>query len=526
MKLAQLFSRQPVVLAAITVLGLAFALLKLNGTPADQALWAEDGLIFIKQARELGISSLWISYAGYFHLYPRLIAWLSSLFDLQATPFIFLLGWFVAYAWFIYSAAKSLLQYEKPVWVGLLVVLMVAQPHSGEVFFTLTNAQWFTGGALTIYVLTPTHNKPSVVEIGLLLIAALTGPFALLLLPVLLVRFFIYKDWSERKYVYIIIALAAFIQLSAILGSDRLTSGDVDKNIDHWLHAFFMFIGFGSTTTIAKLASVVFWLVTLYALAGKLNNNLDEDDDVTRGTLLLLLLGITLFWASGLWAEKARPHLLNPLANAARYFFIPYLLVFLTTGLVVLKRPILKYIVYGALSVLAVSSFSAMNASSFPMLNRYDLQFNAYVEFLKVKNDVAIPLNPQWAASSWSVHLADSSNDKAAEPILINAADIKILNDRVAVQMLFSVDGKCSDSRYLGVEIDMSRPDVGGKVQLFWSENERFSARQSLLRYYPSGDIVVQFALPRKNVRYLRFDPMEQQSPMNLNAVHLYCLAK
>ncbi|MGA2654651.1 MAG: hypothetical protein ABSF18_01560, partial [Gammaproteobacteria bacterium] len=37
-------------------------------------LWAEDGQVFLTQALQMGLNSLWEPYAGYLHLYPRLFA--------------------------------------------------------------------------------------------------------------------------------------------------------------------------------------------------------------------------------------------------------------------------------------------------------------------------------------------------------------------------------------------------------------------------------------------------------------------
>lgn len=74
--LLSVFSKRWISLAVIIAAGILFAFLKLNGNSVEQTLWAEDGTVFINQARELGVSSLWTTYAGYFHIYPRLVAWL------------------------------------------------------------------------------------------------------------------------------------------------------------------------------------------------------------------------------------------------------------------------------------------------------------------------------------------------------------------------------------------------------------------------------------------------------------------
>jgi len=232
---------------------------------------------------------------------------------------------------------------------------------------------------------------------------------------------------------------------------------------------------------------------------------------------------------AGLLASKANPHWLSPLGGGARYFFIPYLLIFFASGLAVLKLPKLKYLVYGALTVLSVTSFS--------VFQRSDLQFKAYVEFARIKSDIFIPIQPKREAfPSWSIHLSNRSeslNKKSADQISLGLEDANMLNiinskDGFSSlnkdpQLTFGIGERCSHTRYLGVEIHITRPE-GGWVQLFWSERGNFSEPDSLRRYYPAGDAVVQFALPRKNIKYLRFDPLEKRSQFYINAVNLYCL--
>lgn len=68
-------------MALLLFLGLAAALLELRFAapgPIAQYLWAEDGSIFINQAHTLGLAALWQPYAGYLHLYPRLVALLAN----------------------------------------------------------------------------------------------------------------------------------------------------------------------------------------------------------------------------------------------------------------------------------------------------------------------------------------------------------------------------------------------------------------------------------------------------------------
>jgi hypothetical protein len=281
----------------IITAGALFAAFKLNDLGIDQTLWAEDGTIFVNQARCLGISSLWVTYAGYFHLYPRLVAWFSSLFDLEFTPLIFLLGWFVAYVSLIYVAVSRTLYYKfNVVEAGILVILMLAQPHSGEVFFTLTNAQWFMGAALAIYLLIPVKNKVSIYEEMIILIAALTGPFALLLTPIMLMQIVVYRDWKNRKHVYILVGLGAVLQLIAILISHRLSDGGLDKNISHWLIAFLTFMSFGQTSVFLKAITMFFWVTLIYCFFLQRDRVMQHFDEPQRLVLFFFYLELCYFF--------------------------------------------------------------------------------------------------------------------------------------------------------------------------------------------------------------------------------------
>lgn len=526
------FSKRWISLVAIVAAGILFAFLKLNGTHIDQTLWAEDGTIFINQAREVGVSSLWLTYAGYFHLYPRLVALLSSFLDLQMSPFIFLSAWFLAYVSLIYIAANRALHYGfSPVGAGLLVILMLAQPHSGEVFFTLTNAQWLLGGALAIYLLAPIKDSSSIYEKGIIFIASLTGPFSLLLTPILLMHLVIYRDWRVRKNIYIIVWSGALIQFFAILLSSRSIGDGFDKDVSHWMTALFNFMCFGSASAIAQIASILFWVTTIYAFAINSDKRLNRNYDSIGVVLLSLLAGTVFFFGASLLTEKSNIYHLTPLGNGARYFFIPYLLVFFASGLIVLKQPVLKFLIYVSLTILAISSFSTA-------FQRNDLQFKAFVEFAKFKNNVLIPIQPQWEDFPlWHIRLPDyldRLNNRSVDAILLGLAEAKMLNITNSTeigfnslnddpQIIFNSEKKCIYNRYLGLEIHITRPEDGW-VKLFWSESENFSEQQSLRRYYPAGDATVQFALPRKNIKYLRFDPLEKRNQFYINTVHLYCL--
>jgi len=195
----------------------------------------------------------------------------------------------------------------------------------------------------------------------------------------------------------------------------------------------------------------------------------------------------------------------------------------------------LRYLVYGALTVLSISTFTVHQRSN--------LQFKAYSEFALRKSDVVIPIHPQWEEfPSWHIQLPRNSGDSSMKPIDAIALDIEgarkmnvvdIYKDstttfnsvNVDPMLIFDVVGKCNRANFIGVEIHIARVE-GGWVQIFWGESDAFSEDQSLHRYYPGGDQVVQFAMPAQNLKYLRFDPLDKRGKFSIHSVSLYCLGK
>lgn len=127
-------------LAYITSITIAALLIKSGGFDyfPGKYLWADDGNIFLTEAQYLGASSIFKPYGGYLHLYPRLIAYLSTSVDLVNRPIILLLGWLFAYFLMVYlfalSAKKCGLQWFS---TTALIFLVTLQPNDGEIFLIL-----------------------------------------------------------------------------------------------------------------------------------------------------------------------------------------------------------------------------------------------------------------------------------------------------------------------------------------------------------------------------------------------------
>ena len=178
---------------ALAACALVLALRKPHVLHTPQ-LYAEDGSIFLMQADLHGTSALVMPYMGYLHTLPRLIAWL--------TPKLFDPAWWPAFyngvsflIWLAVLARLFTSRFDLPgkPW---LAFALIAVPHSGEVFFNVTNLQWLTAFVLIqqVLILPPKTNAQRVGDLLILAMVTLTGPFGVAFLPL-----FIWRWWRDRR---------------------------------------------------------------------------------------------------------------------------------------------------------------------------------------------------------------------------------------------------------------------------------------------------------------------------------------
>ncbi len=509
----------------------------------SRSLWAEDGNVFIKQAVESGFSSLWIPYAGYLHVYPRIVAYVASFLSLHTIPYVFFSAWLLAFFLLISVVYKRLrsLGVSSIVILSTLIVIIL-QPTSGEVYFSLTNSQWFIGTALIIYVLAPKNRNDRkqnkryqsyIMRGGGVALASLTGPFSLLLIPGLFIKFLFEKGIKkESLYIYVIVAIGSIIQFLVFINSQRISSAGVDLNVLHWIEALKIFFTFGSENIIVNILSLIYWFVFFYVILNSIYKTPDKYKASNFMAYLLLYMAFILY-AAGLYASKHAPNLLNPLFNGSRYFFIPYTLLFVSTAMLYIKNIKLRILLMLSLAVICAKSFSP--------IYRADLQYHAYAAFSKVKNELNIPINPVWATHpGWYIRsIVDKPNIEPLFELIevdLSSLDVlsakKYLNKGVLVIKPTNNDSQinlpkvtqCKSSKYIGVEINLYR-EIEGWAQLFWGTNLGFSETRSIRRYYPKGNVTMSFAFEIESTPLiLRVDPAETMSLVNVNSINLYCL--
>jgi hypothetical protein len=143
--------------------------------------WGED-FFFLLDAEKMGMSAFTVPAGGYLHLLPRIIAWCATYLDPVLQP-----GAFLLYSLIVTFGVVLLCLSERhplPCKPWLAVAVLVV-PHSGEVFLTPTNLQWIAALGLVLTAIAKDPVKPLdwVIDVAVLVLAGLSGPFVIFALP-------------------------------------------------------------------------------------------------------------------------------------------------------------------------------------------------------------------------------------------------------------------------------------------------------------------------------------------------------
>jgi hypothetical protein len=178
----------PLRAAAITALAAA-AILFLRRPIAflHPQFFAEDGAVFFLQAERNPVASVITPYSGYLHLGLRLVALAASPLDPRWIPVVYFYASIAAFLALILALFSPRLGFPRP-WLLALGVVLV--PHNGEVFDSLTNAQWLSGLGLVLLAMArdPEGPRDRALDAGFAAVASLTGVFSIVFAPIFVAR--------------------------------------------------------------------------------------------------------------------------------------------------------------------------------------------------------------------------------------------------------------------------------------------------------------------------------------------------
>lgn len=497
--------------------------------PFDNAigdlLWAEDGSIFLNQAGEFGLQSLMQPYAGYLLIYPRLFAFLVNWVGLGSAPYLLFFGWAISAATLFYVVTTRLTSLGINRWVALVpAILVFLQPNGGEVYFNITNAQWFLGASLAVMVCIDRSPPEGCLGYACLFVFCLTGPFSALLLPVLFWRAIFDSNVYKHKLFYCFFVGLACVQLVVFVNSSRGASDQIDKDIFHWAYAVYVFLSFALEKKLLFLV-VPFWIIFLSGVVFCCRSlNASRREWLVSGVSLAGALVI--MYLSGLWALKNMPQILSPIGYGGRYFLIPYTLLIVLFSVLLRGRTLLFWM--GALF------FSIICYVQFQGFGKRQLYFNEFLRFSQVAEGVVIPINPVWSVyREWSVKPKYSHPGQFYTlPLAVfehngllrfNGGVIEISSDTSDPFFVFKQGPACQASRHMGLRIETQR-ETEGLAQLFWDSGKGFLEGQSMSRFYPAGRVKMDFIAPNTFGVVLRFDPVGDTSISKIYKIDIYCL--
>jgi hypothetical protein len=483
-----------------------------------ESLWTEDSTIFLNQAYALGEATLWTSYHGFLYTFQRLVCLPVAGLPLAAVPYLLFAGWCLAFLVLGYVLDDRLGRRGLGVvWVSLAVAFIALQPHDGEVFFSITNSQWVLGLALALYIGLP-EPDPGWVEVGALAVACVTGPFAVMLLPILLLQAALRRDFHSRWKTYLVVGVGAVIQLSVLLASNRLkTNVQTGDTTSSWVTAAWTFASFGALQPLAVALAVALWAMILAGLLLVLKARAPERtlDLACLFGAAAIIFGVGLYSVS-LWSSVTN---IGPLGvGGGRYYFVPYGLVF--CGAVLAMHGARGKFLH-ALPWAFVAAAGALCVLSFRPQPRDDLQWPAFARFATVHAGVEIPINPQWPVPpTWNVIPSQHATEG---PAALSKVPLESLR-KEAVGVSFDLRQHCPASSLVGLEAQVSREKAGYASVAWGSGGGAQQHAGQLKRFYPDGSVTLQFAFSRRQGEDIVVLVPSTDSPFALHSVEVYCL--
>ena len=340
-------------------------------------LWAEDGVIYLSGALRDGFWAIFHPYAGYGELIPRTIAAiLVPIVPLEHIPLAFNMAGLLVFGAIVFIIATS----RAPVRYRVAyAILLAAIPHGGEVFFAIANVHTLGASVLALLIVEPPARTvgQTARDCALLLVFGLTGPFVLLLAPILLVRWLYLRP---DRYTWPVVAL--FVVVVSLTVATSLADGSHNRGdslsvlmvpqsiliviktaFHNWLGAMFVS---SVLPRYATIAGILFAAYMAYSIS----------DRRLKAPERLTLVGIMAFGAANYFSMLLRVDLgafsrIAAYGGGERYTYIPYLMtawvvLYLATSAVGSMR---KLIGYPVMALFLVNTIPMLPAVALPNMH-------------------------------------------------------------------------------------------------------------------------------------------------------------
>jgi len=365
--------------------------------------WAEDGTVFFAQQHEFGLSALFVPYAGYLHLIPRLIAQVSSLFPVSMAPMLYNASAILMTSLVGLKLLSPRVNLPNKPWFILSLGLV---PHSGEIFLNATNIQWFGALALLLLVIQepPRSRWQTAGDFFALILVGLTGPFSLLFAPVVLLGVQQWRGTRVYRFCFCSLVLILGLVQGCLVYEARTAEG---ASLMTWSilvrllgHRFLGTLFLGETLSATLPLWVLFGFIALSMIAT--GWFLWKGKGVWGGkgriyVLVFLLAGLFILGTT-LFKFRSSPEVLLLFANGDRYYYLPRLLVVWSILIGMSAGGLGRRVAMGLvlLSVLAAAS-SQFQSRAFENYN-----WKEYAKQIERGKSLLIPINPQGWYVAWT----------------------------------------------------------------------------------------------------------------------------
>ncbi len=227
----------------IFVIVLVILLLRRPDAFINPQLYAEDGVVFFGDYVKSGIHSIIIPYAGYLHLVPRFVA---ALFGICQVNYLYIPACY-NYTTFLITFWIAVELWKSAVYLDLKNKVLYATwflliPTGSEIHMNMCNLIFLTALYLVNYLLIGYRHGNQSVKAFIILIISLTGPFSILLSPmVLLIVFLERKTMTFKKLLpYAMILAGGFVQfiyMKFVMPNVSRDIGGVAEDL-HWIRVF------------------------------------------------------------------------------------------------------------------------------------------------------------------------------------------------------------------------------------------------------------------------------------------------
>jgi hypothetical protein len=288
-------------------------------------LYAEDGYLY-EQALRYGWHSLGMPYGGYLLTAQRLIAWCGVIIPPLYAPLFFNVMALGAVVLVGARLASSRVKLSGKPW---LILALVLWPHTEDIFVTMENMMWVVSLSLLLLSITDdAATKMALVTDSLVVfLSGLTGVYAILFLPLFILRAFMKKSFASY-FILVLVMVTATVQLYFVIHSPKQ---DVHGPVP-WGDLIYIPSIIGYRAIAQLFGGKAFLTLGFHALSilgigacigisslGCIKVNSKSE----RNTRLILLLALIITGAASVFRLKySLPILISPEA-LGRYFFIP-----------------------------------------------------------------------------------------------------------------------------------------------------------------------------------------------------------